>query len=173
MDEELAAFCRREHARLVGTLVLVVGSREVAEDLAQEALARVCRDWRRVHRMAAPGAYAHRVALNLATSWFRRRAAERRAAGRWHALSGRQEEAAAGLPDEADAIAIRRALGQLKAPQRKVLVCRYFLGYSVQETADVLAMPAGSVKTHAFRGIATLRELLGVEITEGDTISCA
>jgi DNA-directed RNA polymerase specialized sigma24 family protein len=40
-DRALAALCRDEHPRLVGLLALYVGSRPVAEDLAQEAVASV------------------------------------------------------------------------------------------------------------------------------------
>jgi len=56
------AFCHREHRRLVGALTLYCGDAELARDLAQEALARACRDWSKVSRMAAPGAYVHRRA---------------------------------------------------------------------------------------------------------------
>ncbi|CAN5435410.1 hypothetical protein BH23ACT7_BH23ACT7_03670 [soil metagenome] len=48
------AFCHREHRRLVGALTLYCGDAELARDLAQEALARACRDWSKVSRMAAP-----------------------------------------------------------------------------------------------------------------------
>ncbi len=85
MNEELDAFCRREHPRLVGALTLHCGDRWVAAELAQEALARVCADWPRVSRMQAPGAWVHRVAMNLCTSHFRRRTAERAARARYQA----------------------------------------------------------------------------------------
>src|SRR4051812_32240 len=75
---ELVAFLEAEYPRLVGTLSLYCGNAESAEELAQEALARVCRDWAKVRKMNAPGAWAHRVAMNLAASHFRRRAATKR-----------------------------------------------------------------------------------------------
>lgn len=158
MDDELAEFCRREHRRLVAALDLLCGSLPLAEDLAQETFARVCKDWQRIRAMESPTGYAHRIGLNLARSSFRRRAIERRIGARlgrddtWHD------------PDSASAVAVRTALQALREDQRRVLVLRYFLGYSVAETAEVLSMPVGSVKTHASRGLATLRGLLGTPV---------
>ena len=163
MEDDLAEFCRREHRRLVAALDLLCGSRPLAEDLAQETLARVCRDWKRIRRLDAPGAYAHRIAVNLATSSFRRRAAERRANARVRPL-----EVASYEPDAATAVAVREALAQLRPEQRRVLVLRYFLGYSIAETAEVLRQPVGTVKTHASRGLAALRAQLGPSVTADD-----
>jgi RNA polymerase sigma-70 factor (sigma-E family) len=167
MDDELAEFCRREHRRLVATLDLLCGSLPLAEDLAQETLARVCRDWHRVREMAAPGAYAHRVAVNLATSTFRRRAAERRAQARQRA-----EQLRAPEPFEpALAVAVRQALQVLRPEQRQVLVLRYFVGCSLTETAEVLGMPLGTVKTHGHRGLAALRGALAEDPSTEDVMS--
>lgn len=160
MEDDLAEFCRREHRRLVAALDLVCGSLPVAEDLAQETLARVCKDWQRIRLLDAPGAYAHRIALNLATSLFRRRAVERRAAVTLRA----EGEQSWHDPDAATAVAVRHALQDLRPVQRRVLVLRYFLGYSVAESASLLGMPVGSVKTHAYRGLAQLREALGTPV---------
>ena len=169
MDEDLAAFCQREHARLVGALDLVCGSLPMAEDLAQETLARVCKHWDRIRHMEAPGAYAHRIALNLANSAFRRRSAERRASRRLEAGQSTQWSD----PDSASAVAVRAALQQLRAEQRQVLVMRHFLGYSVSETAQVLHMPEGSVKTHTARGLDRLRQLLGSSLDDDEVVSSA
>jgi RNA polymerase sigma factor (sigma-70 family) len=169
VDEELATFCQREYGRLVGALDLVCGSLPMAEDLAQETLARVCKHWERIRRMEAPGAYAHRIALNLANSAFRRRGAERRAQGRLEA--GR--DPTWSDPDSATAVAVRDALQQLRPEQRRVLVLRHFLGYSVAETAQVLKIPEGSVKTHTTRGLAQLRALLEGHIEDGEVIGSA
>lgn len=80
--DDLSAFCQREHPRLVGALSLYCGDALLAQELAQEALVRVCQRWEQVHAKGSPQAWAHRVALNLAHSWYRRRSAERRALAR-------------------------------------------------------------------------------------------
>ena len=164
MDDDLAAFCRREHGRLVAALDLVCGSLPIAEDLAQETLARVCKNWGRIAGMEAPGAYAHRIALNLAASAFRRRAAERRANARRHADARTQWDD----PDSATSLTLHSALQQLRPEQRRVLVLRYFLDYSVTEAASILEMPEGTIKTHTHRGLAALRQALGSAVTAED-----
>jgi RNA polymerase sigma factor (sigma-70 family) len=133
----------------------MTGSLPLAEDLAQEALAKALKSWPRIRDLESPGAYVHRIAVNLASSAFRRRAAERRA----HVRAGAPPDAVAA-PDTAIAVAVREALSGLRMEQRRVLVLRYFLGYSVQETAEVLRMPLGTVKTHTTRGLTALRERL-------------
>jgi RNA polymerase sigma-70 factor (sigma-E family) len=167
MDDDLVDFCRQEHARLVATLDLMCGSLPLAEDLAQETLARVCQNWSRIRTMEAPGAYAHRIAVNLATSTFRRRAAERRAQARERAAWVQEE---APEPDPAAAVAVRDALQRIRPEQRQVLVLRYFLGYSVAEVAEVLGSPLGTVKTHAHRGLAALRELLDTALPSEEVL---
>jgi RNA polymerase sigma factor (sigma-70 family) len=163
VDDELAVFCQREHRRLVAALDLMCGSLPMAEDLAQETLARVCKDWKRIRAMDAPGAYAHRIAMNLATSAFRRKAAERRARDRYGA-----DEAAWSDPDAVTNVTVRRALAGLRPEQRRVLVLRYFLGYSLAEAAEILRIPVGTVKTHAYRGLTLLRDELGTTVTAED-----
>jgi RNA polymerase sigma-70 factor (sigma-E family) len=162
VDDEFAGFCRREHARLVAALDLMTGSRPLAEDLAQEALARALPRWSRIREMDAPGAYVHRIAVNLATSSFRRRAAERRLAARAASSDEHRD------PDGAISVAVRQALAAIRPQQRRVLVLRYFLGYSVEETADLLGMPAGTVKTHTQRGLSALRAHFDEPVTTGD-----
>ncbi len=78
-DVEFREFFASQYARLCWLGLLLTGDQAEAEELAQEALARVWRDWARVRTMDSPGGYLHRVAMNLATSQLRRRAAERRA----------------------------------------------------------------------------------------------
>ena len=57
---DLVGFCLAEWSRLVGTLALFTGDADLAEELAQETIVRVCRDWRKVSSMDAPGAWAAR-----------------------------------------------------------------------------------------------------------------
>ncbi len=150
-EPDLSTFCRGEWPRLVGTLSLYTGDGDLAQELAQETLARVCRDWWRVSRLDAPGAWAHQVALNLARSHFRHRAVARRLAHRV-AVSDRVE-----APDVVGAIAIRAALGRLPDRQRMAVVLRYFADLSVADTATAMRCPQGTVKTLTREAILALR----------------
>jgi RNA polymerase sigma factor (sigma-70 family) len=152
-SSDLASFCQKEYPRLIGALSLYCGDRYVAEELAQEAIARVCRDWHRVQGMDAPGAWTHRVAINLANSHLRRRTAERKA-GRKLAARGTElfDE-----PDTATAVALRQAVAKLPRRQRTALVYRYYLDLSVREAADLMECPDGTVKTLTAKAISNLR----------------
>lgn len=83
---DAASFCADVYPRLVGSLSLYVGDRYLAEELAQEALLRACRQWPAVSRMDTPDGWTWRVAVNLANSHFRRRRAAARASRRLAAV---------------------------------------------------------------------------------------
>lgn len=153
-DADLVVFCEREHPRLVGALSLYCGDAALAEELAQEALYRVCREWPAVRDMSASGAWAHRVAINLANSAYRRRRAEQRA-NRRHGLEVEGEH-----DDVAGALAVRQAVATLPARQRAVVVLRHVAGFSIAETAALLGVSDGAVKQLAHRAAVTLRERL-------------
>lgn len=162
LPEDLIDFCRAEHPRLVGLLSLYCGDRSVAEELAQEALARACRDWRRVRSHDNPGAWVQRVAFNLARSHFRRRRVEQRAQARLD----RAPEATSD--DPADAIALRRAVAALPRRQKEALCLRYFLDLPIAEIAERLGCPDSTAKSLVRRGLARLRRDGALADTEED-----
>jgi RNA polymerase sigma factor (sigma-70 family) len=153
-DRGVDGFCRREHPRLVASLTAYTGDRDLAVELSQEALARVCLDWGRVGAMDAPGAWAHRVAVNLANSTLRRRKYERAALAR---ASARAAGGAAEPPPPLDA-AVRRALQALPARQREAVVLRYVLDLSVATTAERMGCAAGTVRALTAQAVARLRQ---------------
>lgn len=151
---ELEAFCQNEYRPLIGMLTLYTGDPEVARDLAQEALARLCANWGRVRRMEAPGPWLHRVAINLANSHFRRALAERRASHRLQAQTDRPVAAAA---EPSAAGAVRAALAALPPRQRTAVVLRYFLDLDVYDTARRMECGEGTVKKLTQRALQALR----------------
>jgi RNA polymerase sigma factor (sigma-70 family) len=151
-EQAIADFCREEWPRLVGSLSLYVGSRELAEDLAQEALVRVCGRWRRVRAADSPSAWAHRVAFNLAKSHGRRQAT-------WSRVRDRVDTPPVAVVDRdgATTLAVRDAIGALPLPQRQAVILRYFADLSVRETAAAMRCPENTVKTHTRRALDALR----------------
>lgn len=148
--DEVTAFCAQHHGRLIGLLSLQVGDRHVAEELAQDVLAKVCQHW---PGLQDPRAWMNRVAINHANSWLRRRAAERRAMAR---RKGQQVEESA--PDQADAVAVREAVAVLPVRQRTALVYRYYAGLSVSETADAMSCAPGTVRALTHQAVSALRD---------------
>ncbi len=130
----------------------------MAEELAQDALMRVVRDWPRVQKMDTPEAWLHRVALNLTNSFFRRRAAEARAKER---LASQPETYI--QPATPEHLAVREAVAALPRRQKTALVLRYFGALFVRETAQVMDCPEGTVKTLTHKAIRALRDLQQLE----------
>lgn len=159
-DLDLVALVQREHPVLVGALGLYLGDRADAEDVAQEALVRLCQRWP-LPGVDNPGAWVMRVAFNLATSQLRRRSTRRRALDR---LAGERP------PEDDDTdrrVAVRRAVLALPDRQRRAIVLRYFADLSVQDTASQLGCPPNTVKTLVHQAIRSLREA-GLEVTVDD-----
>lgn len=156
-DDAMVLFCHAVRPVLVGAMALYTGQPELAEELAQETLLRVCGDWPRVRRMEHPEAWAHRVALNLAHSWFRRRRIEARLARR------RSEDVEAVATDLAAAVVVRDAVAALPTRQRQAVVLRYFADLPVEQTAAAMGCAAGTVKALTHQGIGTLRTALALE----------
>lgn len=149
---DFEAFCHAQYSRLIGTMTLYTGDPELARDLAQEALARACADWRKVRKMDHPGPWLHRVAINLANSHFRRRKIESRVT----------EVLAAGSASYTDpaiptALVLRQRVAGLPPRQRTALILRFFVDLSVHETADLMGCEAHTVKKLTGRAVATLR----------------
>jgi RNA polymerase sigma factor (sigma-70 family) len=154
-DARLVAFCEREHPRLVGALSLYTNNPSLAEELAQETLIRVMDAWPRVAEMPAPGAYAHRVAMNLANSWFRRKAAERRALRH---LENHQRHS--DSPDTAAVLSVRAAVAQLGERQRRCVVLRHYLGYPLEVVAATLGISEQAASSLCYRAMENLRRQL-------------
>ena len=163
-ESEFAAFCVEEHPRLVGALSLYCGDRALAEELAQDALSRACRDWKKVRRLEAPGAWTHRVAINLANSYFRRAAAGARAKRR---LQEEGRTNAGPDPDRAAAMDIRSAVASLPRRQRTALVLRYYVDLPVRDVAAAMECPEGTVKTLTSKAIESLRQSLSLSELKG------
>lgn len=153
IDPELAEMCQREHARLVGLLALYVGDRAIAEELAQETLARLHQHWPRVRSLDSPRAWLWTAGLNLAGSWWRRRHATQRAARR----AGTARE-----PEPTDVLAVRAAVAALQPRQRSALILRYYAGLSIDETAAALGCAPVTVRSLIHSAINSLRLTLDV-----------
>ncbi len=160
-----AGFCRSQHPRLVGLLVLYTGDRELAHDLAQETLARLWRDRGRWDRIGSLSGYAVQTALNLAKNEFRRTAVRRRHLRRLEAEpSVRHHD-----PDGAQAVMVRDAIAALPERKRRALILRYYADLSVEDTARVMDTRPNTVKTLTRRAIADLRLALDTPHMEGHT----
>src|SRR3954452_3070836 len=135
----------------------LLGNRSEAEDVAQEACARAYSRWSSVHDYAEP--WCVRVAGNLALDALRART---RAHKRQERIISEQAPGTASLRSGGvgtdERLDLYAGLAQLPKRQRETVVLRYLGDQSEEQTAALLGLSVGSVKTHASRGLARLRE---------------
>lgn len=137
---------------------LLTGDRALAEDLVQEAFARLVGRLRHLRDPGAFGAYLRRTIVNLATSHFRHRLVERAYLER---LAG--TPAVVTNPNENLDETMHQALLRLPERQRAAMVLRFYEDLSDVQTAEILRCSPGTVRSLVSRGMNTLRsELEGV-----------
>ena len=153
-DEAFTEFVVASWPSLYRTAYLLLGDRELAEDLVQTALAKTYVSWSRIRDVGAARAYARKTLLNTASSWFRKRG--------WRAERP-TELVESGSYDEDPTVrpAVTAALARLAPRQRAVVVLRYYEDLSVAETAAALHCSEGTVKSQTSDALSKLRGLLG------------
>jgi RNA polymerase sigma-70 factor (sigma-E family) len=150
--EAFEQLCRDEYAAVVRTAYLITGDREESLDLAQEALARAYERWRSVSQLDRPGAWVHRVVVNLAISWRRKQKVR---------LTKLVSAPSSSMPGpEPQDLELLAALRQLSPAQRAVVVLRYYTDQSIEDVAQALGKRPGTVRALASQGLARLRESL-------------
>jgi RNA polymerase sigma-70 factor (sigma-E family) len=155
-DDGFEEFVRGRSPGLLRTAYVLTGDRGHAEDLLQDVLVKMHRHWKSI--TVSPDAYARRALVHQATSrwrWRSRRPPERP----WSPGED------VGLPgDASDPVVAKQlimsAVAALPARQRAVIALRYLDDLSEAETALALGCSEGTVKSHASRGIARMREQL-------------
>ena len=132
------------YARLVGVLAVAAGSRADAEEVVQEAFARLLPRWGTVSRYDDPEAWVRSVAFRLSASRWRRAKVAARALSR----HGAAPEVAPPGDARLDA---ERVLAGLPRAYREVLVLHHALGLPIEQVAAELRIPAGTVKSRLSR----------------------
>lgn len=153
-EEAFRTWVSARRSSLRATAYLVCGDWYLADDLVQEALARLFSVWGKVAAAGDPEAYARRTVVNLCLDHRRR--------------PSRREVPHETLPDRAAADhdgdgedpVLVRALAEVPRGQRAVLVLRYWEDLSIEQTAAALSTSTGNVKSQASRGLVTLRAAL-------------
>jgi len=154
----LEVLFRTEQRDLLRLATLLLGDRGAAEEVVQDAFVKLHVSWRRLRDPDRAAAWLRSAVLNGARSQLRRRSVRRR----HHEVDVRSAASAeAGALAGDEQARMLAALRQLPARQREALVLRYYVDLSEAEIADAMGVSAGSVKTHAHRGLAALATILG------------
>lgn len=152
---------QRHYAALVRLGVVMLGSREAAEDAVQDAFLALHRHRSTLRDPEAAAAYLRSAVLNRCRSWVRRQVTQR--AARPLILVREHEESPEAVTVTRDEVgSLVAVMRTLARRQREVLACRYVLELSVAETAQLLGISEGSVKVHTHRGLQNLQQRIEV-----------
>lgn len=154
-EADFTEFAAAVVGRLRRTAYLMCGDWHRAEDATQDALVRIYRRWDKLNRQHGLNTYAHKVVVSVVLDQ------AKRPWRREHATAepGEQPRAdAVGTIDDRQLVIT--ALAEIPAGQRACVVLRHYADLSIEETAQVLGISAGTVKSQTSRGLALLRDQL-------------
>jgi RNA polymerase sigma factor (sigma-70 family) len=135
----------------------VLGDAGEAEDAAADGFARALVAWPRVRDLPYRDAWMLRVVGNVSLD----RARSRTRAARWASSSTGGDCVSDHQEVTVLRMALVEALAALPKRQREVIVLRHLCGLTEREVAGAIGISTNSVKKHASRGIARLRDRLG------------
>jgi RNA polymerase sigma-70 factor (sigma-E family) len=158
-DAEFSEYMAARQPALLRTAYLLTGDVHTAEDLVQTALAKLYLSWDKVQQRELVDAYVRRILVNEHNSLWRRP---------WK----RRETVTAELPEEATSSTtgghdpeLWELVQSLPRKQRAAVVLRYYEELSEAETAAVLGVSVGTVKSQTSRALAALRTRAGTLTT--------
>lgn len=154
-DDGFTAYVVQRRAQLHRTAYLLCGDAHRAEDIVQNALAKLYVAWPRASRADSVDAYVRRVVVNSHLDETRRPWRHERPVVD-DRLDGPRETGAS----VEDSDALWTALRGLPPGQRRVVVLRHYWGLSVEETAADLGISPGTVKSQTSEALARLRGVL-------------
>ncbi len=149
-DAQFAEYMSARQPALLRTAYLLTGDTHTAEDLVQTALAKLYLNWDKVDRRDSLDGYVRRILVNEHNSLWRRP---------WK----RRETTAEHLPEQAAPQQQGRDtdlwdfVQTLPRKQRAAVVLRYYEELSEAETAQVLGVSVGTVKSQTSRALAAMR----------------
>ncbi|NYD40762.1 SigE family RNA polymerase sigma factor [Nocardioides panaciterrulae] len=152
-DADFTAYLEARQPRLLRTAYLLTGDRHQAEDLLQTSLAKLYLAWDRVRDRDHVDAYVRRIMVNENNSLWRRP---------WKRREHATDRVPEGAPvldayDEGLGAAVWAVVQTLPPKARAVVVLRYYEQLSEAETAEVLGISVGTVKSQTSRALASLR----------------
>jgi len=151
-EESFRRWAGERQLALLRTAILLTGDHHRAEDLVQEALTKVALRWRRLAG-GNPEGYARQIIVRDNISWWRKRHGE---------VVSNASAATAVVSDATDAserrMLLDQALATLTPRQRAVVVLRYYDDLPERETAEILGVSVGTVKSQTHLALRRLRE---------------
>ena len=153
-NEEFATRVEAIRGKLYKTAFLYMGNEALALDVVDEAVYKaLCSHWR-LRKPEYFGTWITRILINECHNELRRKK-------RLCSLEELPETAA----EEFDSLPLKEALRRLPKDLKDVVILRFFTGYTVAETAEMLNIPIGTVSTRQRRALQLLRLELEEEVS--------
>lgn len=152
--DSLEVLLRRHQARVYGLAYRMLGNRADALDASQEVFIHCFRKAGSFKYQAAFTTWLYRLTVNACHDLARRRARAPQPVEEVHASNP------SSLDHADDRLVVEEALGTLSEEQRAAVVLRDLHGLAYDEIAQVLGIPAGTVKSRIARGRLALGALL-------------
>ena len=150
--EEFAARTQAVRQRLYRTAYLYLGSEADALEAVDEAVYQALRALKKLRQPELFETWLTRILINTCHKELRRR---------W--VTGEESLPDSAGPNAYDGLPLREAIRRLPEELRTVVILRYFAGYTLEETAQSLELPRGTVSTRQRRALQLLRLELGEE----------
>ena len=148
---------------LIRLAVIMVGDRQTAEDLVQEAFWALYRRWRSLSGPEKALGYVRVCVLNGCRSALRHRGRSRQRgavlAQDWQTVESAESTALVGEEHRQ----VLAALQKLPSRQRETLVLRFYLDLPEPEVARAMGISRGTVKSNTSRALAALGRLVAEE----------
>ncbi len=152
-DTDFSAYMAARQPALYRTAYLLAGDHASAEDLLQNAFAKLYLSWDQIRDREALDGYVRRVMVNTQTSFWRRRRVDEHPTGDLpERAAGRDATADLDLHD-----ALWTALAGLPRRQRAAIVLRFYEDLPFDEIAELLGCRPATARTAVHRGLAALR----------------
>nr|WP_282446113.1 sigma-70 family RNA polymerase sigma factor [Paenibacillus silvae] len=148
--EAFAALMEMHQSRLYRIAYAYLHNEGDALEAIQESTYRAYRNLKKLKEPAYFGTWLIRILLNYCAD-------ERKHKHRFHPVSAVQETGRWDRPEDPDLAA---AVSALEPDYKQIIILSYFEGFSLTEVADILDIPAGTVKSRLHRALGKLRDQL-------------
>jgi RNA polymerase sigma-70 factor (ECF subfamily) len=158
----------RWEKRVFNYLLRLVGNREDALDLSQEAFLKAYQNLPKLDDPARFSGWLFRIAHNEAFSLLRRKRPETPLEGEPDAGQHRSDASGRLLPLELS-LAVESALGRLTHDQREAVLLKVYQGFKFEEMAEILECPVSTVKSRLYTALDLLKATLAPTLLRGES----
>lgn len=163
--DALGVLFERYRTRVYRTALAIVRDPVVAEDILQDCFLKVHHNAERLDTERPLAPWLYRVTVNLSYTWLARGKNRRASLDMVDRLISPMKQAPDQVTEQSELRQnVRKAIEALHIDQRVVVVLYYLNGLSLQDIAEILDLPVGTVKSRLYYARENLRGKLGANL---------